>query len=196
MKDITLNSSKLSYYKKPITNTFPYRTICLLEVYSLIKGTQYQEVTKILRTIPDPNQARKYKAERFDYVTFSGTFRTRSDQNLISHSGLLCLDFDHITDIRELKANLLEIQGIETLLLFVSPSGNGLKWVVPIDLQICKHQEWFHAISSYISNTLGLDIDPTGKDLSRACFLPHDPEVYIHPQLLLIDRIPNENAEN
>jgi phosphoribosylformimino-5-aminoimidazole carboxamide ribonucleotide (ProFAR) isomerase len=41
-------------------------------------------------------EARKFKAFNFDYVTFSGAFSKRNDKHLKKHSGLLTIDFDHI----------------------------------------------------------------------------------------------------
>jgi len=179
-----MSSQKISFFKKPISNIFPFNSKSLREVYELIRSSRYQEVTKILRVIPDLKQARKYKAEKFDYLTFSGAFVKRSDQNLITHSGFLCLDFDHLENLSAFRKFLLEDDSIETELLFVSPSGDGLKWVVAVDLQVGSHLEWFQGISNYIEASYGVQTDSSGKDVSRACFIPHDPDVYINPKYL------------
>ncbi|MCB9222265.1 MAG: VirE protein, partial [Ignavibacteria bacterium] len=97
---------------------------------------------------------------------------------------LLTIDFDHIQDIPTLKAALLNDHYFETELLFVSPSGDGLKWVIPIDLTQAKHQDYFKAVANYVSHTYQLEIDQSGKDISRACFLPHDSEIFINPKYL------------
>lgn len=47
----------------------------------------------------------------------------------------MCLDFDHVENIMELKQKLLNYEYFDTELLFVSPSGNGLKWIIPVDLK-------------------------------------------------------------
>ena len=73
----------------------------------------------------------------------------------------------------------------ETELLFVSPSGDGIKWVIPIDISKATHQDYFRAIASYIKQAYGLDIDQSGKDVSRACFIAHDAEAFINPKYLL-----------
>jgi len=171
-----------SYFNKPVTNVIPSRQATLVEVYNLIKGDEFALCTSTLRNITDPKEARKYKAQNFDYVTFSGTFSKRNDANLQRHSGLLTIDFDHIQDIPALKAALLNDHYFETELLFVSPSGDGLKWVIPIELTQAKHQDYFKAVANYISHTYQLEIDQSGKDMSRACFLPHDSEIFINPK--------------
>ncbi len=173
-----------SYFNGPVTNVTPSRQVSLLEVYQIIKGNEFALCTSTLRNIPDPKEARKYKAQNFDYATFSGTFSKRNDANLQKHSGLLTIDFDHVEDLPSLKAALLNDYYFETELLFVSPSGDGLKWVIPIDLTKAKHQDYFKAVANYVSHTYQLEVDQSGKDISRACFLPHDSEIFINQKYL------------
>ncbi len=173
-----------SYFNRPVSNTIPARTVNLNEIYHLIKGDSFYKATSTLRSIEDVREARKYKAANFDYVTFSGTFSKRNDKALLAHSGLLTIDFDHITDIDSLKRSLLHDPYFETEMLFISPSGNGLKWIIPIDITKAKHQDFFRAVSNYIRQTYKLEVDQSGKDISRACFIPHDAAVYINPKYL------------
>lgn len=173
-----------SYFNKPVTNVIPSRQTSLIEVYNLIKGNEFASCTSTLRNIQDVKEARKYKAFNFDYVTFSGAFSKRNDKHLKKHSGLLTIDFDHISNISTLKEELLKDEYFETELLFTSPSGDGLKWVIPIELTQVKHQDYFRAVANYIQYTYSIEIDGSGKDISRACFLPHDPNVFINPKYL------------
>lgn len=175
---------EFSYFAKPVTNINPTKQIDLVEAYSMIKGDAYVSCTSTLRSIQDVKEARKYKAFQFDYVTFSGTFSKRNDKHLRKHSGLLTIDFDHVSDLPGLKSELIKDQYFETELLFVSPSGDGLKWIIPIELTKAKHQDYFKAVANYIQHTYKLDVDQSGKDISRACFLPHDPDIFINPKYL------------
>jgi len=179
-----VQSPVFSYFKAPVSNIYPERSITLTEIYELIRSESFKDRTIRLRTISTTSEARKYKATRFDYVTFSGIFSQRSDKYLLNHSGLLTIDFDHIQDIQELKEHILNDEYFETELMFISPSGDGLKWIIPIDLTKSGHQDYFKAISVYIREVYKLEIDKSGKDISRACFLPYDPEVYINPKYL------------
>ncbi|AHW61040.1 virulence protein E [Draconibacterium orientale] len=173
-----------SYFNAPVKNINPKKNLRLIDVYYLIKSTEYSSITDQLRAIPGKGEARKFKASKFDYVTFSGTFSKRSDKALVNHSGLLTIDFDHISNLQQLKEQLLEDEYFETELLFVSPSGDGLKWIIPIDITEATHQNFFQAIANYIREAYQLEVDKSGKDVSRACFLPHDPEAYINPKYL------------
>ncbi len=180
----TVHIPKFSYFKAPVSNIYPKNTLSLLEAYELIKSNKNSLITEQLRAIQAKDEARKFKALKFDYATFSGTFEKRNDKALLNHSGLLTIDFDHIADLQQLKYQLLNDEYFETVLLFVSPSGDGLKWIIPIDISEATHQNFFNAIANYIKEVYQLEVDKSGKDVSRACFLPFDPEVFINPKYL------------
>lgn len=173
-----------SLFLHPVSNVIPFQTINLREAWNLITSTYNKELTMQLREIKDSKSARKFKATQFDYATFSGLFTKRNDNALISHSGLLTIDFDHISDLQQLKKQLLQDEYFETELLFVSPSGDGLKWIIPINISEASHQNFFQAIANYIKEVYQQEVDKSGKDISRACFLPHDPKAYINPKYL------------
>ncbi|HEY3369347.1 MAG TPA: BT4734/BF3469 family protein [Prolixibacteraceae bacterium] len=174
-----------SFFRCPITNTKPSGQMSILDAYKRIKGNSAKARTSELRSITDPETASQYKRTHFDYVTFSGIFTKRSDKCLAHPSGLLTLDFDHVPDVKELRQTLITDLFFETELMFISPSGNGLKWIIPVDLNVNTHQEWFSAVAAYLKGTYDLEVDKSGKDISRACFLCHDPEVYIHSSYLI-----------
>ena len=182
-----LEEPRFSYFQKPITNTTPSRIVNLSEIYSVIRNQKYLKPTTDLRTCSDTKRGKKLKSSQFDYVTFSGVFEKRSDKLLTKHSGLMTLDFDHIDKPNELKSKLLCDPNFETQLAFVSPSGNGLKWIIQIDLSKADHPTYFKAVSNYIKHEYDVVVDNTGKDVSRACFLPCDPDVYINPKHLVKD---------
>jgi hypothetical protein len=175
---------KFSFFDAPVSNITPSKEISLPDVYYLIRNNTYQDITEKLRSYSDPAKAREFKATRFDYVTFSGSFSKRNDKSLLKHSGLITIDFDHIADIPLLKQQLLQDEYFESELMFVSPSGTGLKWVIPIDLTEGTHLDYFKSIAAYILTTYNLEIDKSGKDISRACFLCYDPDAYINPKYL------------
>jgi len=169
-----------SFFKAPVRNVFPAETLRLHQVFALITSDKYKKITEDLRAITDVKEARKFKANRFDYVTFSGTFEKRNDSNLLQHSNLLTIDFDHLDNLQELKTQLLNDEYFETEMLFTSPSGDGLKWIIRIDILEVSHSEYFIAVANYIKQTYNIEVDQSGKDVSRACFLPYDPTAFLH----------------
>lgn len=168
-----------SFFKTPIWNTIPYKQITLRDAWNYLTGSYARARTQDLRAIFDPRSFRAFKAERFDYCTFSGTFSARKEDKLIKHSGLLCLDFDHVPAVEELFDRLKADTQLRTRLLFRSPSGDGLKWIIQIDLSQCGHTEWFRAVANYVFKTYRVPVDQSGKDICRTCFLPWDPKAYL-----------------
>jgi hypothetical protein len=59
-----------------------------------------------------------------------------------------------------------------------------LKWIVQKKGDEICHCDYFLAVAKYIRDNYGLEIDQSGKDVSRACFLPYDPDVFINPKYL------------
>ena len=171
-----------SLFNAPITNKYPSAEVHLKDIFDYITSCQAADATETLRTIADKTMARAYKSTHFSYATFSGIFRSRADRELILHSGLICIDFDHLPCPGATRDRLLEDTYFETQLLFTSPSGDGLKWIIPIDITTASHADYFRAISNYVRQTYGIEADKSGKDISRACFLPHDPNAYLNPK--------------
>lgn len=173
---------QFSFFRAPVTqNKAPHTNTDLGKLHKVITGDYHQQITDELRAISNKEENRKYKANWFNYVTFSGTFKKRGEKYLVTRSGLMVFDFDGLTDIEHVKELLLHDEYFETQLLFVSPNGNGLKWVVEIDLNSrLTHGQWFDAISNYIKATYSVEVDKSGRDVSRTCFVSYDPEAYIH----------------
>ena len=169
-----------SFFKAPVRNVFPAETLRLHDIFQLITSDNYKAITEKLRSIQDVKEARTFKANHFDYVTFSGVFEKRNDADLIKHSSLMAIDFDHLENLQELKSQLLNDEYFETEMLFVSPSGDGLKWIIRIDMSEVLHSEYFKATANYIKHTYNIKVDQSGKDVSRACFLPYDPTAFLH----------------
>ena len=175
-----------SFFKAPVRNVFPAETLRLYQIYDLVSSNKYKKITEELRAITDVKEARSFKANQYDYVTFSGVFEKRNDNNLIKHSNLLTIDFDHLEDGQDLKTQLLNDEYFETEMLFTSPSGDGLKWIIRIDVSETSHSEYFTAVANYIKQTYNIEVDQSGKDVSRACFLPYDPTAFIHKRHLAL----------
>ena len=177
---VYVREKQFSFFPAPITNKKPSQVMTLRDAYIYITGMSAYQRTRQLREIADHEEARRFK-RGFDYVTFSGTFSYCSDTSLMCHSGLLCLDFDHVGDVRAVKETLLADPYFPPQLLFTSPSGDGVKDVVEIDLRRCDHRLWFRAVKNYMMATYGLEADEKCVNVSRACYLPYDADAYVNP---------------
>lgn len=161
---------------------YPSKNITLKDAYRYLTGPWGRAATERLRCIEDPSQRRAFKSANFDYITPSGTFTVRGKNYLVQHSGLLCIDFDHVEDVETLFRKLLDDEYFETQLLFRSPSGQGLKWIIPIDLVKASHEDYFDSVATYCEKTYGITPDRQCRDVGRACFLPYDPNAYLNEE--------------
>ena len=179
---------RMSFFSKPITNKRPNgQPLSLFQVYRYIITRRYFPETRDLRAINDDDEARGFKGTNLDYVTPSGIFSYCSDTSLIRHSGILCMDLDYLGDrVEELFKLLIHDPMFDTLLLFRSPRGFGLKWFIHIDLTRCDHRTWFQAVRNYLMHTYHLSdkqVDKMCGNPSRACYLCYDPDAYLKPDL-------------
>jgi hypothetical protein len=89
------------------------------------------------------------------------------------------IDIDHFGNadkLKTLKSNILRMLTPE--IMFISPSGDGLKVVFLTNVDEGTHQEYFAALHGFFASRLGIEIDTSGRDIARSCFLCHDSEVY------------------
>ena len=176
---------KMSFFNAPITNKVPSGTVIPDELARMVRSTWLEPQTRALRAIADKASARSYKGQQLPYATISGVFSYCSDACLVKHSRLLCIDLDGVEDVDALKQRLIADGHFFTVLAFRSPSGNGLKWVIVIDLNVCDHKTWFHAVRNYLLANYGDSLTPKMVDsqcqnVSRACYLCYDPAAYVN----------------
>jgi hypothetical protein len=141
--------------------------------------------------LENPNATKKEKSAMkvyyFPAVIFGGTFRgTGSKKDIDKISGLIVLDFDHIVNLTEIQ-NKIKADPY-TYLLFISPSGDGLKAVVKHNLTDPQNWQYlYQELEAYylrmfdgITDKGGKQLcpDPSGKDISRMCFLPYIENLY------------------
>lgn len=177
-----IKNTRFSFFKKAF-DIAPHKDITLPDVYNYIRGDYAKEQTMQLRSITDKEQARQFKAERFALATFSGTFSQRRADKLLQHSGLMCFDFDHITDVEGLKQRLINDPIFETWLAFRSPSGDGLKWVTDVKLRNYTHSEYYRSVQQYLRTEYGVETDRATSSVVSGCFLPWDENIYINDKL-------------
>lgn len=124
-------------------------------------------------------QVLNYRAGRIEKtavpgVTPSGTFSYRSTGNLIAHSGVIALDFDHKDnpdfDPGEVAADP------HVWAMHRSISGYG--WVVYVRIDPERHTDAYLALERHFANQYKVVADPSGKDVTRFRFVSYDPDLY------------------
>jgi hypothetical protein len=134
-----------------------------------------------------PEEKSEKKVYYFPAVTFAGTFNgTGKAEDISIISGLIVMDFDHIKDLTDIRNKLKSDP--YTFLLFVSPSGDGLKAVLKHDLRDPNIWQYlYYELEAYylqmfngITDIYGeqLKTDEKCKDISRMCFIPYVDDLY------------------
>lgn len=188
MKRISILKTKktsISVFYPPIQNTkkWEYRTI--LDIYRLILSNDNLKVKT--ESVRSQFQKSGLKLQLLPSATFGGVFNERTESSRSSTSNLLCIDIDDLGEKLDWVKKRINAIDDFVLMSFVSPSGNGLKVIVPIDEQLYSFKDWYYSISCYLSEKIKLDLkyfDLKCAHASRCHLLCHDPEVFINPLLL------------
>jgi hypothetical protein len=164
------------------SDTRPQSTT-LRKVLDAIKSGKYRSQIESVRTLPEI-EAQQHK-KLLPAMTVAGTFHTsRKAANLEAHSGFAVLDFDDVPNLPEAKFALK--QDHHTAACFISPSGNGLKLVVRAEgITTPEHHKALYELFPEYYRTklrLQLNLDPSGKDVSRLCFVSWDADLYVNEQ--------------
>ena len=157
----------------------------------LDEKTRYCNAT----AITDPKVYKGYKEKNLPAVTFSGTFPKgkRKAQHLIRHSSFITIDIDGLlpSQIPDLLAELAQMPHV--VLAFISPSGLGIKVIVrvnPIPTNDIEHKGAYQACLDFfedLADEYEFEVDTSGKDCSRLCYLAHDPLAIFHEDTPDID---------
>ena len=158
---------------KNATSTEPKEAM-LISLAHAIHAGRWKDDIESLRAVGDTEYSERKKA--LPAVTFSGTFSERKIDGLLAYSGLVVLDIDHLTEdnIFALKLDLMKDE--YAAFCFVSPSGKGLKVVYRVSTDKENHLAAFLHLQDYFQKKYLVAVDPSGKDLSRLCFVSYDPE--------------------
>lgn len=160
------------------------KQISLEQLCSLISNDRTTFSDKVKRTRSARSKGDKVEYDRIKgtlpAVTISGTFHERKREKIIAYTQLMILDIDKISEggnnIYEVKERVQEIE--TTCVCFISPSEDGLKVIVRVDCQKNHHSFVIKSLMDYYQTLLNIDIDISGKDLARLCFLSYDPQVF------------------
>jgi len=155
-----------------------------------IKNGDTKELVKKIRLEKRKPERNEIKKE-LPAICFSGSFNKRADNALVSHSGVICLDFDGYTKTKELLQDKEMLSKNKYVFsVFISPSGNGLKVLVKVPADPENHTNYFNSLEKYFNSPY---FDKTSKNLSRVCYESYDPLIHVNENSSMWDVI--EEAE-
>lgn len=154
----------------------------LNKIIEVIRNGKLKEPIEKIRSLKRGGNSQSATKEKNALLAFtpSGIFKgSRKADNLIKYSGLVHLDFDKIeSGLLTEKRNLIESDEY-THSCFLSPSGNGFKVFIKINTDPKYHNIAYEQVRKYFEEILGIPADPSCKDITRLCFLSHDPKAYL-----------------
>lgn len=152
-------------------------------ILELIRSDRHRQQILNLRELLAAGKEEEYNKQKRYLPAFtpSGLFEGgRKMEFLKEYTGLLILDIDKIpTDLyNNVRAKAREI--VFSYAVFTSPSGNGLKILVRVNTSQHQHRAVFNEVKKFYENALNVPVDPSGKDITRLCFLSWDPDIYVN----------------
>ena len=155
----------------------PY-IIPLWKCLERIRTGKSKELLDKIRCAESKEVADKLK-QKLPCIVFSGEFKERNKDGLITHSGLMVVDFDKYPNNDVMIKHLLELkQNKHFVTLFISPSGKGIKGVVKIPVSDkITHEKYFKAFNSEFQYNY---FDKSNCNVDRVCFESYDPDIYIN----------------
>ena len=148
-----------------------------------IKTGKYRPGIIYLRKSLAENKTEAYNKAKKSLPAFtpSGKFvGGRKLEFLANYSSCIILDIDKLSAADLQNAKHLANQSEFTFASFISPSGNGLKILVKINSEKANHKEAFLLVQAHYEAILKLEIDKSGKDITRLCFYSWDENLYLN----------------
>jgi hypothetical protein len=162
----------------------------LVEIRDGLYKDQVEKVREAL-TLGNKSQAGRLKKQLPAFTPSALFDGGRKMEYLLSYSGFLILDLDHLDEVESAFARI--VSSPYAFSCFRSPGGKGLKVLVEITSSSDHHELAFDQVATYFEKLLHLAIDRSGKDVTRLCFVSSDPSLFINTrhEKFLVDMSPN-----
>ena len=169
--------------------TKKYRSITLFEALNSIRTNVYYTQIKNIRKFLSTGNIKSYRAKKkqLPAFIFAGiAYGNRYKFDLSGYTHLLIIDIDKLENPELIKSLL--VSEVHVLAVWASPSGNGLKALFyiefegitrPEDIWILHEYCAFPQISNYLSEKYDIQIDQSGADINRLCFVSADSNIHL-----------------
>ena len=179
--------------------------IPLNKILDAIKTKKFDAQINILRTELNKGNKEYYDnyKKRLPATTFSGTFKKkRTQENLKNYNPLIVLDIDKLNSEEMVKVYSELLNENIVFSFWKSPSNNGFKGLVPLNFNIESkelsyaflHKCAFRKLSQYFIETYNIELDKSGSDITRLCFISSDSELVLKNEVSFFE-IHNSDIE-
>ena len=168
----------------------------VLAILNGIKSERWGNTIEEIRTCVDKT-ARDGLKMNIPAACFSGTFKvtrvysskkgkyedkTRLDTNIVDYTQLVVIDIDIYSEKLVNRLRNMLVDDPYVFAYFKSPSG-GLKILYKVDSEAIHHKEFaFEQIKSWVEDNYSVEVDKSGKNMSRLCFISSDPELFVNQE--------------
>lgn len=165
------------------------KSISLFEALSSIRTGNYEKQIGNIRRLLINNNIQSYKAKKkqLPAYIFSGiAFGNRYKFDISGYTSLIVVDIDKLENIELVKSQLKS--DCYVISVWLSPSGNGLKALFYVEYTnpIKKEDIWvlheycaFPQIENYLLTKYSIQVDRTGADITRLCFVSSDSDIHL-----------------
>jgi hypothetical protein len=167
------------------------------QILEEIRSGTYKHAIVYLRKSKTENKLEAYEKAKKSLPAFTPSAKFvggRKMEFLAEYSNLLILDIDKLSPTDLKTGSNLANQNEFTYASFISPSGNGLKILVKIDTPKTEHKESFLAVQDHYEKLLNLEIDKSGKDVTRLCFYSFDPNLYLNENAAVFTSVAKQSV--
>jgi VirE N-terminal domain/Primase C terminal 1 (PriCT-1) len=162
--------------------------VSVVSVLKAIKSGKWKAEIEKLRSARDANNKKEFDSLKYflTAVIWSGVFEERLDDACVVYNGLMVIDIDKISQTR-LKRLKKELIANPYVFAFFDGPSKGLKILMFVDSDRLWHNTHaFYQIETMFIDLYGIEVDPSGKNLSRLCYVSYDPDLYINYNPLIL----------
>ena len=167
----------------------------LTQIMKEIRGNRYKTAVLKIRELVksgDQDKAEKLKKELVAF-TVSGLFEGGPKMVFLkTYNPFVILNINKLNP-EVIPYLVLKIKAIEfTKAAFLSPSGSGLKVIVEVDSKMKMHSLAYHQVCDFYEKELKIRIVKGERNITRLCFMSHDPKAYFNPKSTVYKVIESE----
>lgn len=167
----------------------PTHEISISRVLGGIRSDAFKNIVLEVRKYKPTNieLSKKYKST-LPAVTFCGIFKEKRNlESCVHYNNVMVIDIDHVDEnLMEVYAQYLKDDPYIAA-YWRSPSGDGYKGIVHLqyDEEVEKlelkdrHKVAFRQLLKYLLAKYGIELDDSGSDIPRLCYMCWDPELHV-----------------
>lgn len=151
-----------------------------------IREGKWEAKVLAVQSAQTPEERSKAK-KKLPGILWCGRFSERNAKGLVAYSRLIPADLDNVPLTDMGAANDALEASPHCAARFCSPGGRGIKAIFKVSADENHHRESFRAVQKHVREITGMEIDASGADVCRVCFVSSDPNAYYNPNAIPLD---------